>query len=489
MGPSRAQLLFGIDLRSLAALRIGLAAVVLADLLLRSFNLTAHYTADGLMPVRASGGPTLNLFALNGSVGWAVTLFVLTAVAALMLLVGYRTRLATIACYLLVASVVKHTPMLVNGGDKLMCLMLFWGIFLPMGACDSIDARQGRYRAQRNAGHIASVASAGLLLQVAIMYIFTALAKDPGLWLSQRSAIWRALSLETFASDLGRQLVAHRGLLEVASVATYLLELVGPVVAFLPVATGVGRMAAAVAFILFHLSLALCMRLGTFPYVCMVMWLAFLPAGFWNLWPKPPGQSDKPESRPADRLSAWWGRPPLRAALKVILACLIVYVVMVNIVNVAVPRGGGPMGRLPRFYQSWKMFTEPPTDQYWFVATTSSSSSGDQIDLVTGGPARWDMPDWSRYDMRWRTYYFSLRARVWLHGSKSKAIIAYARWLQRRGLDRHGPARSIQVWAMTQKGPWRARTLVYQRNESGDERLWDLKALQFKKVQDPAGGL
>jgi hypothetical protein len=45
---------FGADLRSLAALRIVLALVVLADLAGRAANLTAHYTDDGVLPRRAA---------------------------------------------------------------------------------------------------------------------------------------------------------------------------------------------------------------------------------------------------------------------------------------------------------------------------------------------------------------------------------------------------------------------------------------------------
>ena len=42
--------IFGIDLRSLALLRVGLALLVIIDLVQRSFDLKAHYTDLGILP-------------------------------------------------------------------------------------------------------------------------------------------------------------------------------------------------------------------------------------------------------------------------------------------------------------------------------------------------------------------------------------------------------------------------------------------------------
>ena len=42
--------MLGIDLRTLAALRVGLAAILLIDLLGCLPDITAHYTDNGLLP-------------------------------------------------------------------------------------------------------------------------------------------------------------------------------------------------------------------------------------------------------------------------------------------------------------------------------------------------------------------------------------------------------------------------------------------------------
>ena len=42
--------IFGIDLRTMALFRVGLGALLLADLALRARDLTAHYTDAGILP-------------------------------------------------------------------------------------------------------------------------------------------------------------------------------------------------------------------------------------------------------------------------------------------------------------------------------------------------------------------------------------------------------------------------------------------------------
>ncbi len=52
--------IFGLDLRSLAVFRIGLALVVMADLFSRFRGVSAHYTDQGVLPREALHS---NLFA------------------------------------------------------------------------------------------------------------------------------------------------------------------------------------------------------------------------------------------------------------------------------------------------------------------------------------------------------------------------------------------------------------------------------------------
>src|SRR5580700_2646302 len=100
---ARLRAVFAVDLRALAALRVGLATLVLADLALRAGDLRAFYTDEGVLPrsaalAEAQGG-ALSLGFLHGGVALAGACFAVHAVAASAMLAGARTRLATIATW------------------------------------------------------------------------------------------------------------------------------------------------------------------------------------------------------------------------------------------------------------------------------------------------------------------------------------------------------------------------------------------------------
>ncbi len=76
----------------------------------------------------------------NGQTWFAVSLLLLEALAALALALGWRTRLATLFCFVLEASLLNRNRMVLIGGDILLVCLLFWALFLPLGARWSVDA-------------------------------------------------------------------------------------------------------------------------------------------------------------------------------------------------------------------------------------------------------------------------------------------------------------------------------------------------------------
>ena len=89
--------IFGIDVRALAAIRVGFALIIIFDLLSRARNLAAHYTDAGVFPRAAAfeylaGRLRIPFHLLGGSLQFEIFLFAVAGILALMMLVGYRKR-------------------------------------------------------------------------------------------------------------------------------------------------------------------------------------------------------------------------------------------------------------------------------------------------------------------------------------------------------------------------------------------------------------
>ncbi len=230
--------IFTLDLRSLALFRVALGTLVVADLIRRSVDLRAHYTDFGVLPraelleyYKTAGKWTIHMF----TGGWEGTaaLFVVHGLFALALLVGFRTKLATLVTFLLTVSLHHRDPLVLQGGDAVVRMALFWGMFVPLGARFSVDEALAKDRPRPRPG-IATIGTACLMLQALILYEFTGVLKWHPVWHTDMTGVRFALSLESFATWFGHQFLAFPSLMTVASFLTLYCELVGPVIVLLP---------------------------------------------------------------------------------------------------------------------------------------------------------------------------------------------------------------------------------------------------------------
>src|SRR5207302_774947 len=177
----------------------------------------------------------------------------------------------------------NRNPMILQGGDVLLRMLLFWGMFLPLGVRYSLDALLKPSTLAPQATRVFSVATVAMLLQVAFMYWFSVFLKTDPVWFGDYTAIYYALSLDHFVTPLGKLLLPYPTLIKGLTFATVSLEALGPVLALLAgVCKWPVRVAVILAFATFHIGMGLCLELGLFSSICCVAWLAYLPAGFWN---------------------------------------------------------------------------------------------------------------------------------------------------------------------------------------------------------------
>ncbi len=451
--PSRWLRLFAIDLRSLALFRIALGTLILAGLALRTADFRIFYTDEGVWPVAVAWGedwaPGMwSLHLLDGSFGWQAALWVAEAAAGLALLLGWQTRVVAVLAWVLVASAQKRDVMIVSGAGALLRQFLFWGMWLPLGARWSLDARRrsGRGGAELG-GAVLSMASAALLLQVVLVYWVNVIYKSDPAWRSTGDAIWMALSQETYSRAAGRALLAWPALLRAFTHGTLALEALGPLFAFLPWANARWRLLVAGLFISFHAGLAAMMHLGLFPFISIAGWLPFLPGALWCRG------AESPRLRRSGRLAnaavaacfacaVCWNLRPLLPALKKL----------------------DPLAHVLRFEQRWAMFAPKPRElDSWYVVV-GTEARGLETNLWTGeSPVNWRRPrDFATFfpTDTWKLYFLNLRS-----GGAPRPRL-FAEWLARRWQAQHPgapPFTKLEVYYLEES--------IYHRGAMPDNYL------------------
>jgi hypothetical protein len=272
--------IFGLDVRSLALLRIGLGVMMLWDIYIRYQDLQAHYTDEGILP-RSGLTPTglpISIHILDGSAMYEAVLFYVAGLVALALLVGWQTRYVTALAWFLTISLHARNLMVLHGGDVVFRLLLFWAMFLPLGACYSVDSLSRPAPPKR----VVSMGTAALILQLCILYWFAAVMKFDPVWRRDGYGVFMALTIGHFRTYIGDLIYQSRELMSFMTVMTLIQEGIVPFFLFVPWRTWVFRLLVVISFVLFHVGLALSMELGIFMPVCILGWLALLPTEFWD---------------------------------------------------------------------------------------------------------------------------------------------------------------------------------------------------------------
>ena len=395
--------LVAIDLRSLAAFRVGLAATLLLDLAYRCLDLEAHYSDLGVLPRAAlerfsvRPGWHGSLHALSGETSAQVLLVALAVGSALALGVGYRTRLAVLTSWWLLASLQDRNPLILIAGDRLLLLLLFWGLFLPLGSRWSLDARGEPVG--ETPTHVAGLPALALLVQTALVYASTALYKwSEPVW-RELDAVALTLQVEGVATGFGRGLLAFDALPAVLTAFTLAIESLAPLLAFSPWRRPQVRTAVVLFLVAFHLlGLGLTLRFGLMQLVFCVAWVPFLPTEFWDRL------RAVPKRRPAALRE--FGRSRLDALLTATCSALVLVDTAVSIDRERYERNAPGWStwliHSLELRQEWRMWQRPLKNRYYVFA--ARMDDGSDVDLHTGQRLDWDAPRRRSKNNHWWKY-------------------------------------------------------------------------------------
>lgn len=275
------------DLRALALMRLAIAAILIIDLTIRVGDLEAFYANTGAVPLTMVFEHLWNdyfvsVHAISGLWQVQLILFMFAYFCAAMLFIGYRTRLFTVLSWFMLLSLHNRNTLILQGGDDLLRMVLFWAMFIPWGAkysCDSLLNRKCAH--EQPPPVILSVATIAYLLQICYIYSGSALLKGPE-WNTSYTALYYAYSLDQIAYPMTRLFYYYPELLKKMTAFAYYFELLAPVLFFIPVKHGFFRTIGVVSIIGFHGFNSLHLFIGLFPLIGCATVLGLLPASAMN---------------------------------------------------------------------------------------------------------------------------------------------------------------------------------------------------------------
>src|SRR3989344_1942003 len=402
--------IFSIDSRALGIFRICLALILIFDLIVRSFSLTAHYTDFGVLPLgvymeRFVNSQWISLHNLNGSFVFQLTLFFIAFLFAFSMLIGYKTKLSSIVSWFLLISLHSRNPVILQGGDVMLRLLFFWAMFLPLGIRYSVDSN-----IKNSKNSVLSFGTAGILLQVAFVYLFSALLKTGNEWFPNGTAIYYALQLDQFATHIGKFLLNFPNLMFGMTYFVYFLEFIGPILLFIPFFFKQIRITTTFAFLFTLIGMALCLNLAHFPFVGIAAFILFLPSIFWDKLAVKLRFLRQKENY----YSSESGSRKNKIIANLLALFFIIYILLWNIQslgNNALPDKYEIIAQKLRIDQYWNMFSPfPLKDDGWYVID-GELSNGKHVDLLTGREVTFEKPfhvaDLYTHE-RWRKYLMNL---------------------------------------------------------------------------------
>jgi len=272
------------DLRALALMRIAVAIVLLLDLSIRMSDLEVFYSNSGVVPLSLLFEHVWNPYfisvhAISGLWQVQFLLFLFSYCCAVMLLLGYRTTLFTALSWFMLLSLHNRNGLILQGGDDMLRMVLFWGMFLPWGKRYSSDDLF-ELRDKQGTTEV-SIAGIAYLLQVCYLYGGSALLKGAE-WDTEFSALYYVYSLDQIAFPITQYLFYYPSLLKALTMSAYYFELFVPAMFFIPFKHGVFRTIGVALILIFHLFNELTLLIGLFPAIGIATSLGLLPSSFMN---------------------------------------------------------------------------------------------------------------------------------------------------------------------------------------------------------------
>lgn len=413
--------LFGIDYRAIKVFRISLGFLILTDLLLKLPYVEAFFTDKGILPrslfLTYQDVGRVSIHVANGELWWQLALFAIAAIFACMLILNIRPRIAAAASLFLLVSLQARNPLLLQGGDVLFRCLLFWLIFLPHSQ-PPLRVRGGG----RQDGGVTSVATAGVLIQVALLFIFAGLLKTGAPWTTTLTATWDAMQIKMLTTPIGDFIASLGALTKLPTFIVPPLEFWGGLLLFFPLFTKYVRTLLFVLLAGLLINFGLALQIDLFPPIVITGLLLFLPSFVWDFLERQFGRfinrfnlrkgfsllTDLQQRFPNPEIKS---TPFVRYVTSVFLATVIMLTVWWNIASIpgytgyAFPQIATPFMMKTGLDQYWGMFAPYPVNVHGTFVLAGQLPGGTVVDVLSRrvGELDWDQDNWFG-GQPWRKY-------------------------------------------------------------------------------------
>lgn len=273
-----------LDPRSLALCRILLGIITLLDGIYR-FIYAGDFLSDGGIWssefVRTFGWQRgyWSLYLLSSSDFWMYLLLVLQMLFSVLFIIGFGGKITQFLLWVLLVSVQNRNLYILQSGDDLLRIFLFFGLWTDMFDYFTVGIKN-RIRYSYLRIHPANFL---LLFQIFCVYSFTVILKFFGNdWLPDGKAVYFALSIDQIRYPAGDFLYSYPKLMKFLTYLVYIIELLIPILIFMPYKTEKARGWAFLLILFIHVGFALTMKIGFFPFVSMATSAILIPSGWWG---------------------------------------------------------------------------------------------------------------------------------------------------------------------------------------------------------------
>jgi hypothetical protein len=427
---------FWLDTRSIGAFRVALGVVLIADLLkFRWPNLEAFYGVDGILPPGMAAPVTLGVLQGISTTTGVHAAFALTLAAYGLYTFGFHPRLSGAVALWCLWNIHDRAPLLVATDDQAIICLLAWSLLLPLGEQFSVARRVP-------ARQVHSVATCGIVLQIAIIYVSNAIPKTGWTW---REGVAISFAL---LEDLWVNPGPAAWLAQYTDLCRYLTYAVRPVelsIAFLmvcPFFNSVTRTLAAGLVLLFHGAIFVFISVGFFPLITASWALLIVPSPVWDIVGR----------RVTSNLEdARGGERRLVSPSSVVAAAFLLAILGQNArqhlggITSTEPPFMDRLSRTSLFRQYWPLYAPNATIASRWIKVRGEDMDGDSIDLWSGLPFTYDNRDLSYPSEPWQNLaYHVLYASPPPELSRRWARFEFDRWMLSHG---ERPLRAVHLVA------------------------------------------